>query len=637
MLKKIIMKNVGVLRAFDTPGAPQLAKLTTFYARNGRGKTTLSSVLRAAGSGDSDSVLGRKTLGNGGATPEVTLLFENGAQPVRFTAGKWASPSVPIEVFDATFIADNLYAGEKIDLDHDRKLFTVILGRTGVKLARQQEVFNAKAKAAVAALKDAEAALAGDIPSDMSREEFLAFTPSPALDDQLEQSEKALKSVQQATRVSALKLLERIEVPAVADDTRAVLSSTVADIQSSAREQLAEHFKKHKLGKDGEQWVRFGRDHIVDETCPFCGREGVDELGLVTMYDKIFSESYRKHLTAVKSAADGAATAFGADAREAIAKAVTANAAATLEWAEFCKLHTVEVPAIDSALTALAACHDRLAPLYDGKRQAPLTVIEDEEAIAGAEKELAAATALFDKYNKAVDEINALAEERRSGTQPTEANARTKVDNFQKRKRRSDTAVQARIDAVLKAKRRDVRARKVRTTVQERLKAANETAAGHYHARVNHYLERFAATFRISEIKNSMTGNAGSVDYGLVVRGHAVSRGRKAANDTEPTFKNTLSTGDKATLALAFFLAGLDREASLADRIIVFDDPLSSHDTHRKEMTVELMNALCGKAAQLIVLSHDAFFLRQVLDRCPTVQSVTYEILFDGPEQSTLR
>lgn len=48
MLSKIVIRNVGVLRAFDTPTAPKLDKLTLFYGRNGRGKSTLTSVLRAA-------------------------------------------------------------------------------------------------------------------------------------------------------------------------------------------------------------------------------------------------------------------------------------------------------------------------------------------------------------------------------------------------------------------------------------------------------------------------------------------------------------------------------------------------------------------------------------------------------------
>lgn len=630
MLKKIITKNVGVLRAFDTPGAPQLAKLTAIYARNGRGKTTLSSVLRASALGNDSIVLGRRTLGSS-APPEVTLLFDGGGN-VRFTGGAWTGEA-PIEVFDSAFIAENLYAGEKIDLDHDRKLFTVILGRQGVKLARQQEFFNGTAKAAAAKLKEAEAALANDIPADMTREEFLGFAPGPALDEQIEQAQKDLKAVQQSARLSTLRLFQHITAPTLSIDVRAILASTVDDIQATARDRLAEHFKLHKLGREGEQWVRYGRDHIVDDECPFCGREGVDELGLVKLYDQIFGESYQTHLATVRAAADEIERELSPEARERLLATVAANGESVLQWAEYCNLDKIERPDPAANLSGKNVAYLHLKRLFDQKRQTPLAVITDEEAVAEAEKEIANFAAVVAEFNTAVDAMNVVAQARRSGPQPSEAQARAKVDNLGKRARRTDPGVQARIDAMLAAKKRDARARKVRTVVQARLKKANETAAEHYHDRVNHYLERFAATFRISKITNSMAGNLGSIDYGLIVRGHPVGRGRKDATDAEPTFKNTLSTGDKATLAFAFFLAGLDRDAGLTSKTIVFDDPLSSHDTHRQWMTIEIITALCEASKQLIVLSHDAEFLRGVLDRCPARDRITLEIAFEGPDQ----
>jgi hypothetical protein len=232
-----------------------------------------------------------------------------------------------------------------------------------------------------------------------------------------------------------------------------------------------------------------------------------------------------------------------------------------------------------------------------------------------------------------VEAINASASARQRGQPPSELQARTRVENLARRRRRHDPGVQTRIDAMLLARSRDTRARRIRTLVQDRLKKVNQAAAEHYHERVNHYLERFGATFRISKISNSMGGNLGSVDYGLIVRGHPVSRGRKGATDAEPTFKNTLSTGDKSTLGFAFFLAGLDRDAGLANKVIVFDDPLSSHDRHREARTIDFIYALCGKCEQLICMSHDAFFLRGVLDRCQAIDKVTYEIMFEGAEQ----
>ncbi len=184
-----------------------------------------------------------------------------------------------------------------------------------------------------------------------------------------------------------------------------------------------------------------------------------------------------------------------------------------------------------------------------------------------AENALAAALHDFAAYNERLDLITGIvAQTRSTPSSPEQLNLR--LSNLRKCRRRDDPGVQQRITRLLAAKRRDTRAKKMRTEVQARLKRANQSAAEHYHSAVNSYLDQFRATFRISQISNSMGGNTGSVDYGLIIRGHAVGRARGQVTEEEPTFKNTLSTGDKTTLAFAFFLAGLDRLQDLQDRIL---------------------------------------------------------------------
>lgn len=630
ILEKLVVRNIGVLKAFDTPNAPKLAKLTTIYARNGRGKSTLSAVLRAASNGDASPLKGRKTLSQDGAEPQVILEFEKGK--LIFKDGKWNQKSAPIEVFDAAFIAENLHAGETIDLEHDRGLFTIILGQAGVKLAKQQEFFNAAAKKTASALKEAEAALSDDIPSDQQRDEFFASSPSSTLNQDIEQAQKDLKGVLQADRLSTLKKLETISAPTWSADLDVVLEKTITEIESSSREKLAAHFSKFKLGRKGEEWVRFGLDHAHEDDCPFCGKSGVDDLGLVTLYGQIFGEAYKAHFELIKSAADDVDASFGSDARKLIEKTITANAEAVRSWGEFYNFGSIDLPELETALTGIAATHDAVKALFDAKRQTPLVKIVDTEAMDQAKHLVREAEISITAYNEEISRIDKAIKDRRAGPQLTEVQASARLSNLNKRKRRYEEGVQKRIDTYFMAKRRDTRSKKFRTEVQDRLKSANEMAAAHYHQQVNTYLEKFGATFRISKISNSMTGNAGSVDYGLIVRGHPVARGRGRAVVDRPTFKNTLSTGDKTTLAFSFFLAGLDRLSDIAEKVIVFDDPLSSHDTHREKKTIEILSSLNGKCAQLIVLSHDEHFLRKVAKRCDRTSHASYEIAYIGAD-----
>jgi AAA domain len=94
----------------------------------------------------------------------------------------------------------------------------------------------------------------------------------------------------------------------------------------------------------------------------------------------------------------------------------------------------------------------------------------------------------------------------------------------------------------------------------------------------------------------------------------------------QPSFKNTLSSGDRSTLALAFFFAILEQDPRRADKIVVFDDPFTSQDNFRRNHTAFQIRK-CGEAcAQVIVLSHDPFFLKLVWDKLAPADRKTLQL-----------
>jgi hypothetical protein len=42
-----------------------------------------------------------------------------------------------VAIFDSTYIAENVFSGDAIDLDHKRNLYRVIIGKAGVTLAQK--------------------------------------------------------------------------------------------------------------------------------------------------------------------------------------------------------------------------------------------------------------------------------------------------------------------------------------------------------------------------------------------------------------------------------------------------------------------------------------------------------------------
>jgi wobble nucleotide-excising tRNase len=74
-------------------------------------------------------------------------------------------------------------------------------------------------------------------------------------------------------------------------------------------------------------------------------------------------------------------------------------------------------------------------------------------------------------------------------------------------------------------------------------------------------------------------------------------------------FHNTLSSGDRNSLALAFFFATLRDDPNLGDKIVIIDDPVSTLDEHRTLSTAQEIRRLGNQAKQVIVLSHSRSFL----------------------------
>ena len=143
-----------------------------------------------------------------------------------------------------------------------------------------------------------------------------------------------------------------------------------------------------------------------------------------------------------------------------------------------------------------------------------------------------------------------------------------------------------------------------------------------YEQRINHYLNAFNAGFTITETRHGYPGGTAASTYRLVINNTLVDLGDERTPIDQPSFKNTLSAGDRTTLALAFFLAHLERDQDLVSKTVVFDDPFSSHDAFRRRQTVHKVVGVGRDCAQVIVLSHDATFLKQVWDKAPAAERI---------------
>ena len=75
-------------------------------------------------------------------------------------------------------------------------------------------------------------------------------------------------------------------------------------------------------------------------------------------------------------------------------------------------------------------------------------------------------------------------------------------------------------------------------------------------------------------------------------------------------------------MALAFFLAHLERDPEAPNTIVMFDDPFNSQDAFRRRQTVHEIMKAAASCRQIVVLSHDATLLKQLWDKAPPSERV---------------
>lgn len=157
-----------------------------------------------------------------------------------------------------------------------------------------------------------------------------------------------------------------------------------------------------------------------------------------------------------------------------------------------------------------------------------------------------------------------------------------------------------------------------KSAAKEKLEEHTKTVIGLYEKTINKLLTDFQAGFRITGTTHAYPGGVPSSDFQILINEIPVSLGDGKTPLSIPSFRNTLSAGDKSTLALAFFLAELEHDQNKANLIVVFDDPFSSQDAFRKDHTAQKIRKCGEDCLQVIVLSHDQSFLKRLYDRLRT-------------------
>ncbi|MBY5819518.1 hypothetical protein [Rhizobium leguminosarum] len=127
-----LLRNTGQFDSVNAGAQLPLTKLSLIYAENGRGKTTVATILRSLSTGEAKLIDERQRLGS--AHPPHIVLTAAGGASYMFQNGAWSATLPQIAVFDDVFVAQNVCSGIEIETAHRQNLHEFILGAQGVQL-----------------------------------------------------------------------------------------------------------------------------------------------------------------------------------------------------------------------------------------------------------------------------------------------------------------------------------------------------------------------------------------------------------------------------------------------------------------------------------------------------------------------
>jgi wobble nucleotide-excising tRNase len=641
MITKLqMLRNVGQFDSVVAGENVPLARLSVVYAENGRGKTTLAAILRSLASGDPLPIAERRRLASE-HPPHIVLECSGGPPPAVFENNAWSRTLPTMVIFDDVFVDENVYSGLVVGAGHRQNLHELILGAQGVTLTRQLRELTTRIETHNSALRAKTAAIPEGIRGGLTVDQFCALPPRDDIDEAIQTAERRLAAAQEQDQVRSAHTFDTFSLPSIdLASIEAVLTRGLPALDADAAAQVEAHFSG--WGAGAETWVADGmtrlaeaeRDHSA-EGCPFCAQD-LAGAPLIAHYRTYFSDAYTDHTQGIQAARAAFERAHGGAIVAAFERSVRVAGERRHLWSRYCDVPDLE---LDTAHVARSwhAARDAVLAALNVKQAAPLEPItlsgEALSAVAAYEAERQAVATLSSELQEANPRIQIVKE------QTATANTGTLVPDLARLRavrERHVPEVSPRCDEYLAETAAKAATEVERAQARTDLAAHRANAFPGYETAINLYLERFNAGFRLGSVSAADTRGGPTCTYSVVINNTPVAVSGAEPTPGEPSFRNTLSSGDRNTLALAFFFASLDQDPNLGDKMVVIDDPITSLDEHRSLTTVQELRRLAERAEQIIVLSHTKMFLCRIWESSDPAARAALQVGRDGTGSTIL-
>jgi wobble nucleotide-excising tRNase len=585
--------------------------------------------MRSLATGDPLPIAERRRL-TSQHLPHVVVDCSGGPPSAMFQNGAWNRTLPNMVIFDDQFVDQNIYSGLTVASEHRQNLHELILGSQMLTLNQTIKQLVDRIEDHNTALRSKAAAIPANERGTMPVDDFCSLPIQEDIDDLIQAAERSLAAAREQDPIRNNSVFAALDLPSfdIAEIDR-VLEKDLPTLDAIAAERVRIHLAA--LGQDAEAWVADGMERIpglpegqMASVCPFCAKDMQDS-PVLNHYRAYFSQEYATLKRAVTTALASVILTHGGEVLTTFERAVRVTVERRQFWEKFCDVPEIR---LDTAtiVTKWQAARDAITTALTTKQMAPL----DRMTLTGTARDTITA---YQASRQTVLDLNQTLQEANTRIQQVKQQVATanpgalsaSLDRLKAIKVRHTAATAAlcreKVAKTLTEEQRD-RARATLEQFKIEVFPASQIA-------VNVYLNRFNAGFTLDNVCSANTRGGFTCTYSVVINNTSVSVAGGTPEPGSPSFRNTLSAGDRNTLALAFFLASLDQDPGLADKVVVIDDPISSMDEHRALTTIQEIRALAQRASQVIVLSHSKPFLCGIWEGLDQTQRAALQVTRD--------
>ena len=625
MLKRIReIRNIGRFADCHDAGR-EFSKETIIFGYNAQGKSTLTAIIRSIQTGNNDILIGRKTFGSTEGI-RIAIDFEDGDTNDQyvFQNRAWNKANPNILIFDAKFIADNVFAGENVTFDQQKNLNTIIIGKKGQDLNNEIVALQKQSDDFAIQKREKTREFTRQF-SNFDFETFKGLTEDADIDNKIREIEKEIEFKREKEDI---KKAIRNHIQSVSS-YRFSIRETLKKTLDAKQEEIDEHINSQfATAENAWNFLSEGLDFLkaktsdgTPRTCVFCGQElGANAECLVSLYSAYFKGGYEQLQNEINKAIDY----FNGINFEATLEKIAADLRAK----------NLDIGLSDSKISELADLKKKFEKELKKKRD--LNYVIDFDT--------------FDRLRLEIEKIKSDLEELEQ----------TKL-NIPLPKSVSDLLSEKRTLEITKTRyestwvtfckdleKIEFEAEKIRKTREEKrqeLEAYSSAIFDTHKGTINRLCEEMCADFGVEDFKplKKIIGSDERI-FALKIFGtHRVTI--DSEDDKTPNFKNTLSESDKRLLAFAFFVSLLSLNRELDKKVVVFDDPMSSFDSERRRKTVHLITDVACKykeaggteksvsPRQKIILTHEDRFAKELERLMPCARTLKIEEYVDAGQK----